>query len=132
MLGNTAQDLVFQVARNRDSTGQVVRSIQPGTQVLASPVNANLPPLQGTNLQLLYETCEFSIWNPLCLLGGIVNSTVQLVLSAVGGAVNLLNAALAALSGNVLQPLLNSLGISLGYSDVTLTDVQVSTPRLVR
>ncbi|MCY1360289.1 hypothetical protein D9M68_309960 [compost metagenome] len=86
-----------------------------------------LPPLTGTNVQVLFGTCG---------LLDVVCHTVKALLSLVGGTTALLGSALNELGTKILQPvldrLLDWLGIDLGFADITLADVRVSTPRLVR
>ncbi|MNM89959.1 hypothetical protein D3C81_1022050 [compost metagenome] len=123
VVGSNTQQLVFQVSRSRNAAGQVVRSPQPGTKALDSPVEVKLPALKSLSLHSLSGNCGFL---------DLVCIAAKTVLNLAGGAVGLLDVALSTLSSSILQPLLNTLGIQLGYSDITLTDVQASTPRLVR
>ncbi|MDT4806967.1 hypothetical protein FQZ97_398060 [compost metagenome] len=126
VLGSAARDLVFEVSRSRDEAGEVL--VQPSrSQTLSSGVAPVLPPLTGMNIQVLFGTCG---------LLDVVCHTVEALLSLVGGVTALLGPALNELGTKILQPvldrLLDWLGIDLGFADITLADVRVSTPRLVR
>ncbi|MNP87410.1 hypothetical protein D3C76_1882850 [compost metagenome] len=57
---------------------------------------------------------------------------MEALLSLVGGVTALLGPALNELGTKILQPVLDWLGIDLGFADITLADVRVSTPRLGR
>ena len=136
VIGSASRTLTYTSTSTPRPNGTVVTTFSPNPQMLSSQVALSLPSLQGTNIQLLYSECVPTLLNLFCILHGVLqlatNTVINTVLTVAGGAVNLLNSVLSALSSTVITPLLDALGIKLGFSEVMLLDVHTAPPQLVR
>ncbi|WP_437882600.1 pilus assembly protein TadG-related protein [Pseudomonas sp. LRF_L74] len=136
VIGSASGTLAYTVTTTANSNGTLSKTITPNPQTLYSPVSVSLPSVVVDNVQILYSQCVPTVLNLGCLLNGVIqyatNAVVQAVLALAGGPDALLNMAVSQLSSAILNPLLTALGIKVGFADVTLEDVHLSSPQLVR
>lgn len=133
LLGDKSADLKF-------SYNPTTKSISPAMQKIATPINVQLPILQADLVTPTFETiteCSVPLLGFLvCPIANvvvtIVNLTVASLINILGGVTQVANLILNALSKMLLQPLLDLLGIEIGYAQVKLHGVDHVPAQLVR